>query len=308
MKIAVVGVGAMGSVYAGLLAKAGNEVWAIDVSHKHIEAIRAHGLRVEGASGDHTIRLNATVDAEKAGPCDLVILATKAMQVEAACHSAKPLIGKNTTVLTIQNGIGSSEKVAALLGEERVTVGVAGGFGASIKAPGHVHHNGMELIRLGEMNGPVSRRVKDITAVWSSAGFNAKAYDDIQQMIWEKLICNVCYSGVCTVSESRIGEVLNDEGLWQIAKGCAREAYQVATAKGIKVDIDEPVSYVRAFGENMPNAKPSMLLDHMAGRPSEIEAINGAIVREGANTNVPTIFNEIMTALIIAKEKSDDMR
>ena len=308
MKIAVVGVGAMGSVYAGLLAKAGNEVWAIDVSHKHIEAIQAHGLRVEGASGDHTIRLNATVDAEKAGPCDLVILATKAMQVEAASQSAKPLIGKNTTVLTIQNGIGSSEKVAALLGEERVTVGVAGGFGASIKAPGHVHHNGMELIRLGEMNGPVSRRVKDITAVWSSAGFNAKAYDDIQQMIWEKLICNVCYSGVCTVSESRIGEVLNDEGLWQIAKGCAREAYQVAMAKGIKVDIGEPVSYVRAFGENMPNAKPSMLLDHMAGRPSEIEAINGAIVREGANTNVPTIFNEIMTALIIAKEKSHDMR
>ncbi|SVB41253.1 uncharacterized protein METZ01_LOCUS194107 [marine metagenome] len=308
MKIAVVGVGAMGSVYAGLLAKAGNEVWAIDVSHKHIEAIQAHGLRVEGASGDHTIRLNATVDAEKAGPCDLVILATKAMQVEAASQSAKPLIGKNTTVLTIQNGIGSSEKVAALLGEERVTVGVAGGFGASIKAPGHVHHNGMELIRLGEMNGPVSRRVKDVTAVWSSAGFNAKACDDIQQMIWEKLICNVCYSGVCTVSESRIGEVLNDEGLWQIAKGCAREAYQVAMAKGIKVDIDEPVSYVRAFGENMPNAKPSMLLDHMAGRPSEIEAINGAIVREGANTNVPTIFNEIMTALIIAKEKSDDMR
>ena len=113
MKIAVLGVGAMGSVYAGLLAQAGNEVWAIDVSHEHIEAIRAHGLRVEGASGDHTIKVNATMDAEKAGHCDLIILATKAMQVEAAARSAKPLIGKNTTILTIQNGIGSSEKVAA---------------------------------------------------------------------------------------------------------------------------------------------------------------------------------------------------
>ena len=308
MKIAVLGVGAMGSVYAGLLAQAGNEVWAIDVSHEHIEAIRTRGLRVEGASGDHTIQLNATMDAEKAGHCDLIILATKAMQVEAAARSAKPLIGKNTTVLTIQNGIGSSEKVAALLGKERVTVGVAGGFGASIEAPGHVHHNGMELIRLGEIKGPVSQRLKDITAVWTSAGFNAKAYDDIQQMIWEKLICNVCYSGVCTVSGSRIGQVLNDDGLWQIAKGCAGEAYQVAMAKGIKVDIDEPVSYVRAFGEKMPNAKPSMLLDHLAGRTSEIEAINGAIVREGANADVSTTFNGIMTALILAKERSHGLR
>ena len=298
----------MGSVYAGLLAKAGNEVWAIDVSHKHIEAIRAGGLRVEGASGDHTIQLNATVEAANAGPCDLVILATKAMQVEVAAQSAEPLIGENTTVLTIQNGIGSSERVAALLGEAKVTVGVAGGFGASIKAPGHVHHNGMELIRLGEMNGPISQRLKDITAVWLEAGFNAKAYDDIQQMIWEKLICNVCYSGVCTVSESRIGEILEDESLWRIAKGCAEEAYQVAIAKGIKVDIDEPASYVRAFGENMPNARPSMLLDHIAGRNSEIEAINGAIVREGASLDVPTPFNQILTALIIAKERSRGLR
>ena len=108
MKIAVLGVGAMGSVYAGLLAQAGNEVWAIDVSHEHIEAIRTRGLRVEGASGDHTIQLNATMDADKAGHCDLIILATKAMPAESAARPAKPLTGKYNTVFTIQNGVAKS--------------------------------------------------------------------------------------------------------------------------------------------------------------------------------------------------------
>ena len=121
-------------------------------------------------------------------------------------------------------------------------------------------------------------------------------------MVWEKLICNVCFSGVCTVSKSQIKEVLGDRGLWEIAKGCATEAYQIARAKEIKVSIENPVSYVQAFGEKMPNARPSMLLDHMEGRASEIDAINGAIVREGANIQFATPFNSVITALVIAKE------
>ena len=300
MKIAVIGVGAMGSVYAGLLADAGNEIWAIDVWSEHINAIRDRGLRVEGKSGDRTVKIAATTDAQEAGPCDLVIIATKAMHVEAAAVAAKTIIRDNTTVLTIQNGIGSFEKVAATIGKEKITIGVAGGFGASIKAPGHVYHNGMELIRLGEMAGPVTTRLDKVAEVWSNAGFNVKTYDDIERMVWEKLICNVCFSGVCTVSKSQIKGVLGDHGLWQIAKGCATEAYQVARAKEIKVSFEDPISYVQAFGEKMPNARPSMLLDHMEGRASEIDAINGAIVREGANTQVTTPFNSVITALVIA--------
>ena len=156
MKIAIVGTGAMGSVYAGLLGDAGNEVWAIDTWQAHIDAIRAQGLRVEGASGDRVVKVNATSDTTSVGDVDLVIIATKAMHVEAAAESAKALIGPDTTVLTIQNGLGSAEKVARALGEDKVTIGVAGGFGASIKAPGHAHHNGWELVRLGELNGPVT--------------------------------------------------------------------------------------------------------------------------------------------------------
>jgi 2-dehydropantoate 2-reductase len=132
----------MGSVYAALLADAGHEVWAIDSWKDHVEAMRTKGLRLEGASGDRTVKLNATSDPADAGPCDLAILATKAMHVEAAAKSMQPLLGKDTVVLSIQNGLGGPDTAARVLGRERVMVGVVGGFGASMKGPGHAHHNG----------------------------------------------------------------------------------------------------------------------------------------------------------------------
>ena len=146
MKIGIVGAGAMGCVYAALMADAGNEVWAIDTWQAHVDAIAANGLRLEGASGDRTVALGATTDPANVGPCDLVIVATKAPQVEVAAAGARALLGPKTPVLTIQNGLGSAARVARILGEERVIVGVVGGFGASIVAPGHAHHNGMELV------------------------------------------------------------------------------------------------------------------------------------------------------------------
>ena len=152
MKIGIVGAGAMGCVYAALMADAGNEVWAIDTWQAHVDAIAAKGLRLEGASGDRTVALGAASDPTTVGPCDLVIIATKAPQVEVAATGARALLGHETPVLTIQNGLGSSAKVARILGEQRVIVGVVGGFGASIVAPGHAHHNGVELVRLGAVS------------------------------------------------------------------------------------------------------------------------------------------------------------
>ena len=149
MKIAILGSGAMGSVYAGLLASAGHEVWAVDRWRDHVEAMRTKGLRVEGASGDRTVKVNATATAADAGLCDLVFIATKARDVEAAAGAQAPPRAE-TPVLSIQNGLGGPDVTARVLGRERVAVGVVGGFGASMRGPGHAHHNGMELVRLGE--------------------------------------------------------------------------------------------------------------------------------------------------------------
>jgi 2-dehydropantoate 2-reductase len=303
MKIAIVGTGAMGSVYAGLLAAAGNEVWAVDTDAVHIAAIKERRLHVEGASGDRVVAVNATLDAAEAGVVELVVIATKAMQVRAAAEAARPLVGEQTVVLSIQNGIGGPQQAAEVLGEQRVLVGVAGGFGASLRAPGHVHHHGWEQIGLGELRGPLTERVERIAAVWRAAGFRVRTYDDAAQLVWEKLICNACFSGTCAVTGLTIGAVLADTHAWKVASRCAVEALQVARALGVALDIDDARPHVRAFGEKIPAARPSVLLDVLAGRPSEIDYINGAIPRLGAGAGIPAPANEIVTALVKAKER-----
>jgi 2-dehydropantoate 2-reductase len=303
MKIAILGCGAMGSVYAGLLASAGHEVWAVDTWREHIDAIRAKGLRVEGASGDRTVKLNATLTAADAGPCDLVIIATKARDVEAAAKSAKPLLKPDTLVLSIQNGLGGPDVTAGVLGRERVAVGVVGGFGASMRGPGHAHHNGMELVRLGEFTGPVTPRLDAVAEVWRSGGFKVKCFDDIDQLVWEKLICNCCYSGTCAVTERTVGEVMEDPDAFRVASGCAAEAYAVARKRGIKLGFDDVVQYVRDFGSKIPNSRPSMLLDLMAKRRSEVDAINGAIPPAAKAVGLAAPYNEVVSSLVRAKER-----
>ena len=303
MKIAIVGTGAMGSVYAGLLASAGNEVWAIDRWREHIDAIKAKGLRLEGKSGDRTVKIHATTDAKEAGPCDLVILATKAMHVKPAAESVKALLGPDTPVLSIQNGLGGPDTAASVLGRERVMVGVVGGFGASMKGPGHAHHNGMELVRLGEFGGPITPRLQAVERIWSGAGFRVKLFDDIDQLVWEKLVCNCAYSGPCALGDATIAEVMADPDLSRVSGACATEAFDVARRKGVKLGFDDPVAYVRDFGSKIPNSRPSVLLDLMEKRLSEISVINGSIPRVARELGVAAPVNQTVTALVQAKER-----
>ncbi len=302
-KIAVIGVGAMGSIYAGLLADAGHDVWAIDRWGEHVEAMNRNGLRVEGASGDRTATLHASVNAADAGICDLVVLATKAADVSSAAESAKALMSPKTLVLAIQNGLGSADKAVDVLGAGQVLIGVVGGFGASIVAPGHVHHNGWELLHLAELHGPATSRLRGVADVWRSAGFSVETYDDVKRMVWEKFICNVCFSGVCTLTGLTIGEVIADPEAWRVASGCATEAWQVARAMNIDVAIDDPVAYVRAFGEKIPAARPSMLLDNLAKRRSEIDFINGAVPVQAMQVGLSAPYNEVVSLLIRHRER-----
>ena len=303
MKIAVVGVGAMGSVYAGLLADAGNEVWAVDTWEEHVAAIRERGLRVEGASGERTVRLDATTDASEVGPVDLVVIATKAQHVEAAAASARPLLGPETVVVSIQNGLGGPDRAAEMLGDERVAIGVVGGFGASIVEPGHVHHNGWELVRLGERNGPVTPRIEQVAEVWRDAGFKVETYDDVGTLVWEKLVCNTAFSGTCALLELTVGEVLESamRSRWRAA--APRRRSPSRRPPGSSSASTDPVEYVSEFGSKIPNARPSMLLDLMARRSCEIDVINGAVPPAGRGPSAwRRPVNETVTALVKAKE------
>lgn len=302
MRIAVIGTGAMGSVYAGLLAAAGHEVWAVDSWREHIEAIRARGLRVEGASGDRIARVQATTDAAEVGEAELIVIATKAMDVEAAARSARPLMGPATLVLPIQNGLGSADLAAAILGADRVAIGVADGFGASIVEPGHAHHHAFERIRLGEREGPLTPRLAAVAELWREAGFNVQTYDDVGRLVWEKLVCNASFGGPGAVTGMTIGEVLEDSNAWAVASRCGREAFDVARASGVSLGFDDPVAYVREYALRLPRARPSMLLDLQAGRRCEVDFINGAIPRVGREVGVEAPFNEAITALVKALE------
>ena len=298
----------MGSVYAALLADAGNDVVVVDLAREHVEAIRRDGLRVEGASGDRTVRIDAVTDPAELASAELVVVATKAMHARAAATSSLGLLGGESLVLTIQNGRGSAKAVAEVVGADRLLVGVAGGFGASLVAPGHVRHEGMELVRIGELAGGPSERLERIAGVWRAAGFTVEACDDIERVIWEKLICNATFSGPCAVLDRTIGEVLGDPDAWAVASSCAREGYEVAVALGVELSFDDPVGYVAAFGSKIPAAFPSLVQDLRAGRPTEIDVINGEIPRAGRAVGVEAPVNETVAALVRALERARGLR
>jgi len=304
MQIAIVGCGAMGSIYAGLLADAGNQVLAVDTYQAHVRAINAHGLRVSGASGDRTVRIRAFAEPPRES-VELVIIAVKAAHAAVAARSAENLIGPGTLVLTIQNGLGSAAAVAEAAGAERLIVGVAQGFGASLAAPGHAHHNDMKAIRMGAYAGLAAESVERIAAVWRAAGFDAQAVQDIAAMQWEKLICNVAYSAICALTGLTVGEVLDDPELGPISRAAATEALLVGRARGVAIEVDDPVAHVREFAERMRGAKPSVLLDIEAGRRSEIDVINGAIPREAALAGMTAPVNATLTGLVRAREQRE---
>src|SRR5450631_1555870 len=302
-KIAVVGCGAMGSVYAALLVDAGHEVYAVTLWPDHAEAMASRGLRCEGASGDRTVRIHASTTTAGIGPCDLVIIATKAFDVEAAARSCLSLLGPETIVQTVQNGLGSPEIAASILGADRLAVGVVGGFGASILAPGHVHHNGMEMIRFGAFAGLPKQLLQASAKIWESAGFKVALFDDIKQMVWEKLIMNVAFSGTSCTTGLTFFNNPGDADAWSVARGCAEEAIAVAKAANVRLNVGDPIEHIRKLGGKIPDARPSMLLDYNAGRRCEVDAINGAIPRVGKPLGVVTPTNDAVVGIIRARER-----
>lgn len=301
-KIAIVGSGAMGSVYAGLMADVGHEVFAVTLWEDHAEAMAKSGIRVEGASGDRIARVTASTTTDGIGVVDLVIIATKSHDVEAAAHSALGLVGASTVVQTIQNGLGSPERVAPILGADRLVVGVVGGFGASVLAPGHVHHNGMEMVRFGAFDGVPTEQLEAAADIWRSAGFEVSLFDDIRQMVWDKLVMNVAFSASTCLTGFTIGEVIASPDAWSIAHACSEEAVLIAEALGIELSVDDPIAHVLALGSKIPNARPSMLLDHLARRRSEVDVINGAIPRAAESVGLKAPVNATVTALVKARE------
>jgi 2-dehydropantoate 2-reductase len=303
VRIAIVGTGAMGSVYAARFAKARHEVWVIDVWQEHLDAIARDGLAVSGASGSYVVEhLRTGRSPADAGPCDLWVVATKAPDVEGVAAAIAPLLRPDSIVMAFQNGLGSGERVARHVPAEHVVVGIAEGFGSSIPAPGHVHHEGMRLIRIGELQGGLTERVRELEGTWRAAGFNVRAFDDVRLMIWEKFLCNVTLSAPCAAFDVTVGELMADADAWAVALGCMLEAHRIGVAQGVDFSFDDPVDYVTTFAATIPNASPSLRLDHLECRRSEIDVINGLVVELSRELGLDAPYNETLCALLRRRE------
>lgn len=303
MKVVVVGTGAMGSVYAGLLGRAGHQVWAIDRWADHVDAIAARGLRVSGASGDNVVEgISAGTRPADAGAADLWLIATKAADVEAVAAEVAPLLRPDDMVMAFQNGLGAGERVARHVPADHILVGIAEGFGSSIPEPGHVHHEGMRLIRIAELRGGLTDRLRALEAAWRDAGFNVKAFADLSLMIWEKFLCNVTLSAPTAVFDVTVGELMADAEAWAVALGCMLEAHRAGVALGVVFPFDDPVRYVSDFAATIPDASPSMRLDHLARRPSEVDVINGAVVDLSRDLGMEAPYNQTLCAVLRRRE------
>ena len=295
----------MGSVYASLLGKAGHEVWAIDTWQEHIDAIVGSGLSVSGASGSFVVdNLHVGRTPGDAGSCDVWVIATKAADVDVAAAAIAPLLESDSVVMAFQNGLGAGERVARRIPDDHIVIGIAEGFGSSIPEPGHVHHEGMRLIRIGEMSGGLTDRVQRIELAWREAGFNVKAFADVHLMIWEKFLCNVTLSAPCAVFDVTVGDLMANPETWKVALGCAGEAYRLGLAKGIAFPFEDPLRYVTDFAATIPNASPSMRLDHLARRRSEVDVINGQVVALSREIGLEAPYNEALCAVLRRREST----
>lgn len=300
MKIAIIGTGAMGSIYAARFAKAGYEVIAVDIWQEHVDQINKDGLIIDGPDGRITTKnIKASTNFLDLKRCDVYIIATKALDLEKSIEYLKDQVELNSPIITIQNGLGSGDIILKHMPKNHVILGVAEGFGASIKAPGRIAHTANKQIRLGSISKRSNKsELQDIVSVWRSGGLKTEIYENIEQLIWEKLLCNVTLSGPCSIFGCNVKELKNNKEYWTFALNCMKEAYSVGLAKGIPFSFSDPIAYVSDFAERVGSAKPSMLQDFEAKKRTEINFINGAIPLLAAELKITTPFNDYVCKII----------
>ncbi len=299
MKIAILGGGgAMGGIFGGWLQRAGNDVTLIDVSQAAIEAINTSGLSIEEKDGSNpTIAVNASGDPASIGPVDLIINFVKCYHTEDAVNSARPMIGENTVLLTLQNGWGNASRISGLIGEERVLVGLTYHSG-TLLGPGRVKHPGIGITYVGELSGKVTPRLTAIAETLRGAGFETSISERILDEVWKKLALNVCTLPTAALLRFDAHELVAYEDAKILMALLLKEVVAVAAAQGIALDYDERWHAITSLLEKAIGGKPSMLQDVQASRRTEIEVINGAIVDAGAKAGVPTPVNQTMVHLI----------
>jgi 2-dehydropantoate 2-reductase len=303
MRVAVLGGGgAMGGIFGARLAEAGHDVVLIDVNRTAVDAINRNGLKIDAKDGSSkTYRVKASAEPAEVGERDVIMNFVKCYHTEAAVSAAKPMMGRDTAVLTLQNGWGNAPKIAEIVGEDKVLVGLTYHSG-TLLAPGHVKHPGQGMTFVGEPTGKATPRLEAIGAALKSGGFDVTLSGTILTEVWKKLCLNVCTLPTSALLRFFAHQLVAHEGTKDEMRALLGEAIAVAKAQGIALDFDERWHAITSLLEKAIGGKASMLQDVEAKRRTEIDVINGAIVAAGRTHGVTTPHNDAMVNLVKALE------
>ncbi len=297
MRIAVMGTGSIGGYFGGMLARAGNEVSFI-ARGAHLAAIKSDGLKVVRDEEQFTVRCQATDDPREIGSVDLAMLCVKTYQNEVAVPLMRPLVGPDTTVLCLQNGVDSYLKAAEVLGEERVLPGAAF-IEAGMLGPGAVRQTGgVVRIIMGETTGIETPRCQAIRDAFLAADVPAEVLSDIRAGQWEKFMFIATMAGVTSMARATLAELMPQPHWRKVVLACLAEIDTVGRANGVGLRPNILSDTVNYMENNLGDLNASMYTDLLAGRPMELDALNGAVVRIGQQTGVATPINDVIYAML----------
>jgi len=286
MKVAVMGAGAVGGYFGGVLARFGVDVTFIEMG-EHLEAIRSGGLRLSTNWGDFTVRPPATPDPAEVGTVDLVLYTVKTYSGDVVLPLIRPMIGPETIILTVQNGVMSRDRIAAVYGPERVLPGAAY-IETGRLAPGHIRQTGPTArIEFGEMDGAVTPRVEAVAGLFSREGIQVQISTDIESALWTKLVAVGSIGTVMAVTRATLPEVFAGPEGERTIRTVMEEIVAVGTAKGVRFAPDVVGGHMADAKAEMEAYQASLQQDLLAGRPLETDDILGAVVREGRELGVP---------------------
>ncbi len=299
MKICILGAGALGCAIGAALAESGVDLWLLNRSPAHVAAMQAQGLIVQDTRGERTVRVQAATRAEGIGPVDLVVVLVKSFHTAAAMRGAAALIGPHTLVLSLQNGLGHEDILADAVGRERVLAGKTY-VGGVLLAPGRITSGvAGKHTYIGELDGAITPRVQAVADTFNRAGLATTVSDNIVGTMWDKLLVNVATGALSGITHLPYGDLYAVPEVKATALAAVAEAMAVARAGGVALTFTAPEQAWDKAAEGLPASfKASMLQSLEKGSVTEIDFINGSVVRWGQRHGVPTPVNATLVACI----------
>ena len=303
MRIAVIGAGGVGGYFGGRLAKAGIDT-AFIVRGATLEALRTNGLRVDSIDGDFALEtVNATDDPASVGPVDAIVVTVKSWQIAEAAAKFGPMIGPETTVLPLQNGIDAPDVLAEIVGRDHVLGGLCG-IVSFVVAPGHIRHVAAEpFVMFGELDNRETERVARLRAAFESAGVKADAPVEIHRSMWTKFLFIAPMSAIGALTRVPIGVWRSMPESRELAVRAVREIVALASARGIDLGEDAVERTMERYDNLAPESTSSLQRDVMEGKPSELDAQLGAVVRLARESGVATPVSEVLYHCLLPQER-----